>query len=149
MPSPPTTPLTVRLACEVLRLVQFQLDPDAWIGFKEVLPDVFSNDPEQRDAAVDAIEEIMSASKGGMLTLDEAKALRAKQFGALLLTARSRDGVRMTQSQLAKATGVPQSHISRLERGQHFPTQRTIHRMATALQVSPTFFDPVTPCELA
>lgn len=42
---------------------------------------------------------------------------------------------RMTQQALAAATGLPQSHISRLEGGKHSPSRKTLERIADALGV--------------
>lgn len=41
----------------------------------------------------------------------------------------------MTQEQLATASGIPQSHISRLERGHHSPSRKTLEKLAGALGV--------------
>jgi DNA-binding transcriptional regulator YiaG len=48
----------------------------------------------------------------------------------------------LTQVQLAELADLPQSHISRLEQGQHAPTFVTIERLATALQTTPSQLDP-------
>ena len=48
-----------------------------------------------------------------------------------LMEMRQRRG--MTQLQLAEATGIAQSEISRIERGGANPTEKTIHRLADAL----------------
>jgi DNA-binding XRE family transcriptional regulator len=47
----------------------------------------------------------------------------------------------MTQAELAAKAGIPQSHISRLEDGQHAPTAKTIERLAQALQIEPSKLD--------
>lgn len=56
-----------------------------------------------------------------------------------------RRAMRMTQAVLAKKAGLPQSHVSRLERGKHFPTDLTIERLAKALKTSPEQLDPGHP----
>lgn len=48
----------------------------------------------------------------------------------------------LTQAQLAEKSGLPQSHISRLEAGQHGPSLRTVERLAQALGVSTSILDP-------
>ncbi len=53
-----------------------------------------------------------------------------------------REELKMTQAELAKETGLPQSHISRLEGGVHAPTHITIERIATALDTTPSQLDP-------
>jgi DNA-binding XRE family transcriptional regulator len=48
----------------------------------------------------------------------------------------------MTQTQLAKESGLPQSHISRLESGKHSPSFATIEKLAKALRVPVSKIDP-------
>lgn len=52
-----------------------------------------------------------------------------------------------TQQQLAKASGVQQSEISRIERGQANPTFRTLQQIAQAVKKTLSFVDvaPGTP----
>lgn len=52
-----------------------------------------------------------------------------------------REKAAMTQKQLADASGLPQSHISRLEAGLHAPTQVTIRKIAEGLHVDPGQID--------
>jgi DNA-binding XRE family transcriptional regulator len=62
----------------------------------------------------------------------EIAALRGHfRLGAELLERRLELG--MTQIQLEKAAGVPQSEISRIERGRANPTVHTVRAMADAL----------------
>lgn len=44
-----------------------------------------------------------------------------------------RNAADMTQEQLAQKSGLPQSHISRLEQGQHSPSRVTLEKIAKAL----------------
>ncbi len=48
----------------------------------------------------------------------------------------------MTQEQLAASACLPQSHVSRLEKGRHAPTQQTMERVAAALKTTPSRLDP-------
>ena len=48
----------------------------------------------------------------------------------------------MTQEELAKRSGLPQSHISRLENGQHSPSHATVEKLAGALNVPISELDP-------
>jgi DNA-binding XRE family transcriptional regulator len=52
-----------------------------------------------------------------------------------------RGELQMTQAELAAKAGLPQSHISRLEDGQHAPTAKTIERLAKALDTLPSQLD--------
>jgi transcriptional regulator with XRE-family HTH domain len=48
----------------------------------------------------------------------------------------------LSQRELAEATGVPQSHISDLERGTMNASCRMLARLSAALNVDPGFFLP-------
>lgn len=49
---------------------------------------------------------------------------------------------KMTQQQLARKAGIPQSHVSRLESGRHTPAEATIRKIAKALKTKPSQLDP-------
>lgn len=53
-----------------------------------------------------------------------------------------RQQLHMTQEQLAAKAGIPQSHVSRLERGKHTPSELTMQRIARALKIKPSQLDP-------
>ena len=48
----------------------------------------------------------------------------------------------LTQEQLAEKSGLPQSHISRIENGKHSPSRTTLEKIAAALNLSVSDFDP-------
>lgn len=48
----------------------------------------------------------------------------------------------ITQVELAEKSGLPQSHISRLEAGQHSPSHTTLEKLANALGVPLSDLDP-------
>jgi DNA-binding XRE family transcriptional regulator len=52
-----------------------------------------------------------------------------------------REELKMTQEGLARKSGLPQSHISRLEAGKHAPTRQTIETVAEALKIEPGKLD--------
>jgi hypothetical protein len=54
---------------------------------------------------------------------------------------RRREAKGLTQAQLSERCGLPQSHICRLELGQHAPTRATIERIAKALETEPSQLD--------
>ncbi len=47
----------------------------------------------------------------------------------------------LTQEQLAEKTGLPQSHISRIENAKHSPSRATLEKIAAALNKPLEFFD--------
>jgi ribosome-binding protein aMBF1 (putative translation factor) len=47
----------------------------------------------------------------------------------------------LTQQELAHKSGLPQSHVARLETAKHAPTYRTIEKIAKALGVKPSDID--------
>ena len=53
-----------------------------------------------------------------------------------------RKSASMTQEDLAAKSGLPQSHISRLEGGKHSPSHATLEKIATALSVPVSEIDP-------
>ena len=56
---------------------------------------------------------------------------RAYTIATQLMALREKRG--LTQTELAERSGVPQSEISRIERGSVHPTERTLVRLADAL----------------
>jgi DNA-binding XRE family transcriptional regulator len=48
----------------------------------------------------------------------------------------------MTQEALAEKSGLTQSHVSRLELGQHSPSRKTLEKIALALEVDVNVLDP-------
>ncbi|HQU44116.1 MAG TPA: helix-turn-helix transcriptional regulator [Pirellulales bacterium] len=48
----------------------------------------------------------------------------------------------LTQEQLAQRSGLPQSHISKLENGKHSPSALTLEKIASALGVPSSELDP-------
>lgn len=54
---------------------------------------------------------------------------------------KARKEAKLTQEQLAEKSGLPQSHISRIESGKHSPSRITIEKIAKALGRNVTDFD--------
>lgn len=71
----------------------------------------------------------------------EMAALEAygEHFRLALAVIQLRKRQHWTQLQLSKASGVQQSEISRIERGQGNPTYRTLQALAQAAQMTVTF----------
>jgi DNA-binding XRE family transcriptional regulator len=53
-----------------------------------------------------------------------------------------RESAGLTQEELAARSGLPQSHISRLENSKHSPSRSTLEKIASALKISVAEFDP-------
>ncbi len=64
-----------------------------------------------------------------------------EHFRLALEVIRLRKRQKWTQQQLAKVSGVQQSEISRIERGQANPTFRTLQQLAQALKKTIGFVD--------
>jgi len=105
---------------------------------------------EEEEAAMRAYREILDQGKGrvvGMSVEDEPAgvdgwiAFVSRQIKA------AREEAGMTQGDLEKATGLPQSHISRLENGVHSPSSSTLEKIAIATNKPVSFFDPCTDRE--
>ena len=69
----------------------------------------------------------------------EAVAAYRKNTGLAIKQRRKELG--MTQEDLSEKTGIPQSHLSKLESGLHSPTNETIERIAKALNTQPSQLD--------
>lgn len=53
-----------------------------------------------------------------------------------------REQANLSQDELEALTGLPQSHISRLENGKHSPSRYTLEKLADAMGVDVSEFDP-------
>lgn len=102
---------------------------------------------EDRDAADQAIMEMLEPS---IVTIEEME-LEARDVDDSLdrwtgfvsgKIREAREAAGLTQQALADKSGLPQSHISRIENGVHSPSHLTIERIAKALDVPISRFDP-------
>jgi len=57
-----------------------------------------------------------------------------QEVGSALRAVRQARG--MSQADLSKATGIPQSHVCNIENGTENPTIKTLNRLAEALKTS-------------
>jgi ribosome-binding protein aMBF1 (putative translation factor) len=116
--------------------------------------DVFELFGLLRDAETPAEAEEVLATLAETLTnhpatarpmpLDDAPAPAAlrrwmKTIGSRVREARRRAG--LTQAQLAERSGIPQPHLSRLERGEHSPSAITRKKLAAGLGLPPDAFE--------
>jgi DNA-binding XRE family transcriptional regulator len=108
-----------------------------------------AQDEEERvEITKTLLEVLFPKSIGGVGALEDEGELTArarvdayrKQVGQAIR--QQREAIGMTQEQLAELAGIPQSHVSRLERGKHAPSHLTIQRVAAALKTKPSQLDP-------
>lgn len=102
---------------------------------EEILSDVEA-DRERIDGILRTVREVGEPS-----AVEEAAAQLARRLLESLLEARSRAG--LSQSEVARRMGVPQSAIVRLEAGTHSPTLSTLARYASAIGVDLDVRQPV------
>jgi DNA-binding XRE family transcriptional regulator len=96
-----------------------------------------------------AMEEIMMAAPVAVRSVDElerkpvsgGRGKLAAFIGSKIKQLREQRG--MTQDQLAEKAGLRQSHVCRLEQGDHTPTRHTLEKVAKALGVQARVFDPM------
>lgn len=100
---------------------------------------------EELQSAIGAYREILDQEKGhveSLLVEDEPIGLeRWITFVSVRIKA-AREKAGMTQAELEDATGLPQSHISRLENGVHSPSASTLEKIAKATGRPLSYFDP-------
>ncbi len=125
------------------------LDSDVKDDLIQVFMDVGSCPTQEELQEVEqTIRELIFPQAYGNLIVgqagnaNESSNLRkwTEQIGGRIKALRKEKG--MNQEQLAKASGLPQSHISRLENGQHSPSHKTISALAKALGVTTRDLDP-------
>ncbi|HMN42711.1 MAG TPA: helix-turn-helix domain-containing protein [Phycisphaerales bacterium] len=125
-------------------------DSDLMLGFFQDLNAAESD--EDRNAALEAMFELLEGKPVGVRKLDleretndEGGKLQAwkEWVSAKIREVRNQKG--LTQEQLAEKTGLPQSHLSRIENAKHSPSRVTLEKIADALGVPVKLFDPT--CE--
>jgi DNA-binding XRE family transcriptional regulator len=103
---------------------------------------------EDSNAAMVAIREVLDQSTVRLSRMDQGeKSLPGDGLQKWIDYASKkirelRDRAGMTQDELAAKSGLPQSHISRLESGKHSPSRVTLEKIAAALGLSVSEFDP-------
>lgn len=121
---------------------------------KESLHDLASLAPELAECdskekfieIMDAIREIIfpellgNIQEGEPVGSDETLQKHTEWISGKIKDLRKSAG--MTQHDLADKSGLPQSHISRIENAQHSPSSKTLERLANALGVDKIELDP-------
>ncbi len=101
---------------------------------------------EEADAVARGMREIMRQQKGGMkpMKLPERPSEKLQSWmdfvGGRIRLIREQAG--LTQQELAKKSGLRQSHISRLEKGRHSPSALTLEKIAAAFGIDAVELDP-------
>ena len=105
-----------------------------------------TNTEEEWEGARRAIREILvpTSVKVKKLDLSQVSGHGLKNWldyvSTRIRSLRKRTG--LTQTQLAERSGIPQGHISNLERGKHSPSFATLEKLAGALGVPVFDLDP-------
>lgn len=98
----------------------------------EALAEILFRDPKSLVAT--SINDEPSKDKGK--ALEEHRAYVAGRIK------KHRRRLKMSQEELARKAGIPQSHVCRLETAKHAPTYLTIEKLAGAMNVKPSQLDP-------
>ncbi len=105
-----------------------------------------TRDEEEVSSILAAMREILGGKPSGlrpMVAGEEGRGTLARWrafVSAKVLAARK--AAKLTQVQLARRSGLPQSHISRIEAGRLSPSRATLERLAEALERPLVDFDP-------
>ncbi|SFI16806.1 helix-turn-helix domain-containing protein [Planctomicrobium piriforme] len=134
------------LAVAVLREQIADLPKQIQGDLFELLPDLLGGDAEEQASALQAVNEILE-DKAGKIVQYALPAENGPELGNWLQfigkTIRTeRESAGLTQMELAKKAGIPQPHLSRIENGQHSPTAMTREKLAKALNIPLSKFDP-------
>jgi len=134
------------LAIAVLRERLVQLSKADQNDLYELLPVLLGPEGEEQERAIVAVHEIMDQGDDTVEQMelpdgpDEDLKNWTQFVSGRIRAARKEAG--LTQEQVAEAAGLPQSHISRIETGQHSPNASTLEKIAKALDVPTSHFDP-------
>ncbi len=111
-----------------------------------LMPDLLSGDDEARQSAAEAMDEILHGPSLKLIPfedLDGSDDDLAPWLNWISHRIReAREAAGLTQAELSQQSGLPQSHLSRLEQGKHSPTAKTLEKIATALKLPRSHFDP-------
>jgi DNA-binding XRE family transcriptional regulator len=128
----------------IQRLPQSDLD-----DLFELLQGLSSADSEEVESAVITMREILEQGPSQVRRMDTPSDSSQHRPGLRKWIdyiskriAQARSAAKLTQAELAQKSGLPQSHISRLESGKHSPSRATIEKIAKALGLPVETFDP-------
>jgi ribosome-binding protein aMBF1 (putative translation factor) len=101
---------------------------------------------EEEESAANAMREILEQAPINIQPLDTkdktGQGLKRWLDSVSCRIKQARESAGLTQTELSAQTGLPQSHISRLENGQHSPSFATLEKIAKALNIPISQLDP-------
>ena len=106
---------------------------------------LFSREKTDVENAVLSIRSLLESKQAKLIQFELEKQSNELQSWLDFVSARIREArtkAGLTQTQLAKSAGLPQSHISRLEKGKHSPSHLTLQKIAKALSIPIHQLDP-------
>lgn len=110
-----------------------------------LIPDLLSGDSESRQSAEEAVREILHAPASHLGRIEDVEGtdddLTPWMQWISHRIREARDSAGLTQVELAERSGLPQSHLSRLEQAKHSPTGKTLEKIASALGLDMSHFD--------
>lgn len=112
----------------------------------EVIPELAAEDEDERMSAERTVLEILRGASTCVAAVELDDSPNGERtnwmtfFADRLKQARHEAG--LTQLELSAASGIPQSHISRLEHAQHSASAKTVEKLAKALNKPVSWFDP-------
>lgn len=118
--------------------------------FEVIKEFITATDEEDRQSAARAIQEITASPRArvrGKSIADGGQPVKwVAHISRRIRDLRTEQG--MTQDELAERSGLTQSHLCRLERGDHSPNGLTLQKIAKGLGVSVSALDP-SPARLS
>ena len=138
---------TFALAVAVFRECIASLSQDDKQDVLSLIPQLLNgDDDDERQSAAEAISEILHRPKSQLVSLESLEGGEEDLASWTTFVSKrireAREAAGLTQAELSQQSGLPQSHISRLEQGKHSPTAKTLEKIATALKLPHSHFDP-------
>ncbi len=134
------------MALTVLEAKARSLSPADRADLLEVIREFMTTDDEEsRESAASTILEILEPNRGTVrrVSLGEGTATKTPWTASISKKIRElRIAAKLTQEELAARSGLTQSHICRLERGEHSPNGLTLEKLAQGLGVPLARLDP-------
>ena len=134
------------LAVAVFRACLSSLSQEDKRDVLSLIPHLLNDDDDERQSAAEAISEILHRPKAHLMSMASLEGTEDDLENWTAFVSKrireARESAGLTQEELSQQSGLPQSHISRLEQGKHSPTAKTLEKIATALKLPQSYFDP-------